>query len=311
MTWFELFYDLVIVAAIGHGSHLFIAQPSFTFGTWLAVTLVIMTTLWLLTALHANLFEGQGWGYRLLILVQMMGLAVSNLSIGADDGLPTSVGLAALGVSFGSIAAMYATAGRGHAPFRARPTVISTGIAGAILVLGSVLTPARLTWEAATLALALALVLVPLLGPVLRQVLTAHLLNADHLGERFGQLFIIVLGESFIGVMMAMSGLGAIPNPPVFALAFVIPFLGWAAYFTWVEPRGLPRTPWLLRAWIASFVVLLFGAVGAGDAMSVLVTETWAQVIDAHARWLPLSLLYACVGLGLLAVCARPRVGRR
>lgn len=311
MTWFELFYDLVIVAAIGHGSHLFIEQPSYSFGGWLAATLVIMTTLWLLTALHANLFEAQGWGYRILVLVQMMGLAVSNLSIGADDGLPTSMGLAALGLSFGSIAVMYATAARGHAVFRARATVVSTGVAGATLVLGSVVASARVTWEAATLAIAIAIVLVPLLGPALRQLVITHLIDTDHLGERFGQLFIIVLGESFIGVMMAMSGLGTIPNPPVFVLAFVIPFLGWAAYFTWVEPRGLPHTPWALRAWIASFVVLLFGAVGAGDAMSVLVTETWAQVIDVHGRWLPLSLLYACVGLGLLVLCARPHAGRR
>ena len=84
MTWFELFYDLVIVAAIGHGSHLFIEQPSFTFGVWLAATLVMMTTLWLLTALHANLFESNGWWLRLLVLIQMMGLAVSNLSIGSE-----------------------------------------------------------------------------------------------------------------------------------------------------------------------------------------------------------------------------------
>ena len=51
VSWFELFYDLVIVAAVSYTGHTFAAEPSWGLGLWIAAWTLIMFVLWLLTTL--------------------------------------------------------------------------------------------------------------------------------------------------------------------------------------------------------------------------------------------------------------------
>lgn len=137
--WFELFYDLVIVAAVGHGAHVFGDHPTWGTGAWIAVTFLVMFLLWFLTVLVNNTVPGDHPGRRLLVLVQMLALVVAYLSVGREEGLPDSVGFIALAVAFGSVALMYALAGRVDHRARADARLVgaSTGAAAVILLLGA------------------------------------------------------------------------------------------------------------------------------------------------------------------------------
>ncbi|MFN0143518.1 MAG: low temperature requirement protein A, partial [Mycobacterium sp.] len=112
-VWFELFYDLVMVAALVNGSRLIEEHPTVALGNWLGVTLAVMLVLWMLTALHANLYEIDDWPRRTLVLIQMFSISIALLAIGRkSESLSDTTGFMALGVAFLSIALMYALAGR-------------------------------------------------------------------------------------------------------------------------------------------------------------------------------------------------------
>ena len=83
VTWAELFYDLIVVASVSHGSHVFGEHPSWGMGTWLAASLVLLMTFWLLTMLSHNLYPGEDTPRRFLIFVQMpAGVPVATVAIG-------------------------------------------------------------------------------------------------------------------------------------------------------------------------------------------------------------------------------------
>ena len=66
VTWFELFYDLVVIAAVANGSHLVAQEQSFSLGLWLILTFVITFVLWFSTSLIINLSPGGlPWGHGL------------------------------------------------------------------------------------------------------------------------------------------------------------------------------------------------------------------------------------------------------
>jgi len=56
--WFEILYDLVIVAAAAQGSHLFASDQGVDLGGWLVCTFVITFILWFSTSLAVNVAPG-------------------------------------------------------------------------------------------------------------------------------------------------------------------------------------------------------------------------------------------------------------
>jgi low temperature requirement protein LtrA len=73
-SWFEVLYDLILVAAVLHGSSLFEQDPSLAKGTWLAVTLLVLLTMWLLTTLTFNTTP-EDWTLRRLLFPSLARLA--------------------------------------------------------------------------------------------------------------------------------------------------------------------------------------------------------------------------------------------
>lgn len=303
--WFELFYDLVIVAAVGHGAHVFGEHPTWGTGAWIAVTFLVMFLLWFLTVLANNTVPGDHPWRRLLVLVQMLAIVVACLSVGREEGLPDSLGFVALAVAFGSVALMYAIAGRVDHRARddARLIGSSTGLAAVILLAGAGAagpwggdgTPVPLVLLAAGIACAA----VPLLTVGLGRACRDRRLDSEHLSERVGQLVIIVLGESFVSLVATLGGKPDIPNPFFFVVTFAVVFAIWSIYFSGVMPGGVPtHAVGRLRAWLGLHWLLMFGAVGAASGFAALTVVPFAALDQSSASvWTPAPLLYVMVAL--------------
>jgi low temperature requirement protein LtrA len=303
--WFELFYDLVIVAAVGYAAHTFAEHPTWGLGLWIAAWTLIMFVLWLLTALNNNLYPGDHPWRRVLGLVQMLALVVASLGTVADEGLSNSIGFAGLAVAFGSVAAAYALAMRDPAVDLRAVRVLgwSSGAAALVLLLG-VFLPDDAEWTLTgappwILAVGVGIVAIPLFGVVVTRV--SDRIDREHMGERLGQLVIIVLGESFMSLVSALGGRPSIPNPLFFVLTFLVVFAIWTLYFSSVLPAGLPRSPGRLRAWLLTHWLLMFGAVGTAAGFSaVTLVPFGTEGTTGVSEWTALPMTFVMVSLALL-----------
>ncbi len=318
VSWFELFYDLVVVASVSHGSHVFDEHPSWGMGTWLAASLVLLMTFWLLTMVSHNLYPADDTLRRVLVLVQMVALVVSSLSLGrGDEGLPDTVGFGALAVGFLTIAILYWHCGRRFPNGSGVSRMIAPwALLAALIMLSGVFVPSNdgfftnpITW---IFIAGMLCGIVPLLFGVLTRRTTAGEINAEHLSERMGQLVLIVIGESFVSLIVGLSSESRIPNPWYFLLDFVVAFAIWTMYFTDVLPAGVPLTAGRLRAWLGWHVVLIFGAIATAGGLAALTLIPFAEESSAQAFWTPLPLFYVMVGiLGLSLMVGRPSTLRR
>lgn len=302
--WFELFYDLVVVASVSLGSHVYGATPTWGMGTWLASSLILLMVFWLLTVLSHNLFPDDDPLRRILVVAQMVALIVASLSLGrGQEGLPDSVGFGALFIAFASIALLYLRCMRTAAagPRRAAALIsASCGSAAFIMLIGAFLPDTGtlvgnpVTWAFAIGVLVAAL---PLLTVVLGTCVRTGSLNVHHLNERFGQLVLIVLGESFISLVFGLTGASTIPNPLCFIVDFIVVFAIWSLYFTEVLPAGVPAMPARLRIWLACQFVLLFGAIASAAGFAALTLIPFGSASGESAHWTPLPLFYVMLGL--------------
>jgi len=315
VSWFELFYDLVIVAAVGYAAHTFAHDPTWALGLWIAAWTLIMFVLWSLTTLNNNLYPGDHPWRRVLGLVQMLALVVASLGTVADEGLSNSVGFGALAVAFASVSAMYFLSIRGAADDRTdmRSLAWSSGVAAVVLLIGVTL-PDDAEWTLTgaptwIIAIGVAIAAVPLFGPIVGRV--ADRLDAEHLGERLGQLVIIVLGESFMSLVTGLGGLSTIPNPLFFVLTFLVVFAIWTLYFSSVLPAGMPRRPGRLRAWLLTHWIFMFGAVGAAAGFSAVTLVPFGTASPGAAdEWTTLPLAFVMLALALLTWLGTGAVNR-
>ena len=307
VSWFELFYDLVLVATILHGSEVFTETRSWETGFWLAVTLLVMLTVWMLTTLTFNTRRDDWALRRFLALVQMLAVVVASLSISREDGLSDWIGFVALSIAFGVISILYALKDSGDkASSRgARRISLASGASALIFLVGAALpeTDAPLYANPSTYALGLgiALAVVPLFTMRLGQLSSSGELDRDHLAERMGQIVIIALGESFADLMLSLGALRSIPNPLYLALTFIVIYCLWAIYFRSILPTGIPQGEGRLRVWIACHYLLLFGLIGTAGGCAALTVLPLDDGSAAYASYrISLPLLYTMLALALL-----------
>jgi low temperature requirement protein LtrA len=304
--WFELFYDLVIVAAVGYAAHTFAHHPTWALGLWIAAWTLIMYVLWLLTSLNTNLYPGDRPWRRILGLVQMLALVVAALGTVSDEGLSNADGFGGLALAFATVAAMYGMAARGGPSDRRDVLILawSSAIAAIVLALGLLLPDdAEWTltgWPTWIITIGVGIAAVPLFfGRAVGHL--AYRIDNEHLGERLGQLVIIVLGEAFVSLVTALGGLSSIPNPVFFVLTFVVVFAIWTLYFSSVLPAGMPRSSGRLRAWLLTHWLLMFGAVGAAAGFSAVTLVPFGdEAAGTAVEWTTVPLVFVMLSLSLL-----------
>ena len=306
-VWFELFYDLVFVAALVNGCHLFQHEPSILLGAWLGATLAVMLVIWMLTVLHSTIYRSEDWLRRSLILVQMFSVAVAILAIGRKtESLSDVLGFLALGIAFISIALLYAKSDSSRYRGEARLVTWSSGLAGLILILGAPWAESGARIEAPIFAAAAMVGCIPVYWTLVG-LLVKKRFDVDHFSKRLGELLVIVLGESFVEVVIRLDGNTDIPNFPLLVIAFLITFATWFFYFTLIEPRRMPQTAGALRLWLLSYFLLIFGLMAVATRAGVLVVEPWRETFTALPWiWTVMPLVYIGVAMtGLYRISRR------
>lgn len=313
VTWLELFFDLVFVAAVAQvGTHL---RDDYSFAGLLRFTFlfILIWWAWLGHTTFSTRFDTDDLVQRGLTGLQMFLVAVMAINAtGALDSRDSAGFAAAYSLMRFVLVAQYLRA-RHVRQARALTTryAASCGM-GATLWLVSALipTPERFWLWAIALTIDIA---TPLLT-------TPHLVrvphDAAHLPERYGLFSIILLGESMVAVMTGMArqeywSVGA-ASSAILGMALV--FAIWWWYFDGVEAVGervVRSTHDAIRfhVWSYAHVPLYLGIAVAGVGVEhVIVTSTEAPLHPAEG-WILCSAI-AMVMFALILLDATRRRGR-
>jgi low temperature requirement protein LtrA len=283
-TWYELYFDLVFVAAVSQLATALSREPTLTGFLRFAGLFFPITWAWAGFSFYANRFDTDDVVYRLVKATAM--LAIAALAVSVHSVMSGGQGSVAFALSYvvtrTCLLALYGRARR-HATGRGRRMidVYLAGFSGGVLlwlVSIAVSGPARYWLWAAALALELGAT--PVLG---WRALGGAAVNAPHITERFGQFFIIVLGESVIAVVAGITGTHFSAATSVVAVAgFVIALCLWWIYFdladTSVVGRGL-----IGLVYVYAHFPLLAGVASIGAGTRLAITQP-ARPASAPAR---------------------------
>jgi low temperature requirement protein LtrA len=307
-VWLELFYDLVFVAAIlvlsDAASHL---HNGTRVGRVVAI-FVGLWSVWLATTLFNNRFRVNDIKHRLLVLAQMF--VVVLVAMEAHAGMKrdaTYLSLTYAGL-VASVAVMYtrvvrtSLTGADDARRRARAAWIGVSL---------FLVAAVLPWpvsSGAWVAGFAAFIVSTLAGT--RATGSGTGIREHHLVERMGAFTIIVCGEAFVKVAIAVSG-SSVLEVDVVALffQFVLTFAIWTSYFEDVPHVGI-RAGWL-RAWLGLHLVLQLAIAGTAIGVAKLVkVGPLDHVPSDDILEITATLATVYLALALIGACTRRRPAR-
>jgi low temperature requirement protein LtrA len=234
VTWLELFFDLIFVAAVSQ-----VAAPlreSFTPGELLRFTTLFLLIwwAWIGHTFYATRFDTDDVIQRLLTLTQIFIVAV--MAANAKDALDSrsSAGFAAAYAVMRLVLVLqYARARRlPQAQALATRHLTGHGVAAALWLASAFAgVPVRFWIWGVALA-------VDVSTPLLALPHTVHVPpDAAHLPERFGLFTLILLGESVVDVMHGMETQDGWSVPAALSafLGMAITFLIWWWYFDGIE----------------------------------------------------------------------------
>jgi len=303
-TWLELFFDLVFVAAVGQLAMALSAEPTTArFFEFLGLFVPVWWA-WMGFTFYANRFDTDDVVYRLLLLVAMFGVAVLATTIpsvfeGATRGFPIAYVAVRL-----VLIALYARASRHVPEARALVRVFLGAFSFAVLIwLASLAFDAP--WAYVLWAIALALEL----GAPIRawRFLGDAPVDRRHLPERFGLLTLIVLGESVLAVVLAVSRVSWDAGSAVAAAAgFLVAASLWWIYFDFLDEGALTARGifgGLTYTYMNYFVVVGLTALGVGVKLAILASGG-DQRYDDTSWVLSAGLALAMFGLGVIQLVA-------
>jgi len=297
-TWLELFYDLVFVAAFIQLGNGLAGDVSVSAVRTFAGTFLELWVAWTGFTFFVNRFTVDDFLHRSLVLVQMFAVAGMALAApfalqGRPEALAVSTGVAQLLVSAMHLRAYVQVP---EARDYARYWTLVFGVAGLGWLVSSVVPHGVGAWLC---AVSTAAVLVAPLSERSR-VMTERLpIDFEHLGERYGLLTIIVLGESFVKVLGALAAdtHGAslyVAGSEVLLLTCGI----WWVYFDGVAGSEVRsgRGQWIV--WLYGHIPLQLGIVLFGVAIKHALHFAWNEPAEDRYRYLlagSLALVYFAV----------------
>lgn len=285
-SWLEIFYDLVFVAAfiqLGNGLS---EDVSLRGAVIFTAVFVALWVAWTGLTFLKNRYTHDDFLHRTLIFIQMF--AVGAMALGAPgvlegDCLPFAI---ATSVAQMLVAVMYLRAylqvpeSRDYARYWG--TVFFLGAVGWAV---SAFLPApyyAVLWGAATLTI---------LGAPLsrnsRELAERFPTDWGHLGERYGLLTVIVLGESFVKVLTSLAAEGQGLSLYVDSGVILLITGGiWWVYFDDVVGARLKagRATWIV--WLYAHVTLPIGITAVGVALKKAVAFSWSEPAPEAYRWL-------------------------
>lgn len=210
----ELFFDLTFVVAFGFaGDELAHAIGVGHTGSGVlgfGFAMFAINWAWINFTWFASAFDVDDWGYRLVTMVQMVGVLILTLGIppmfaSLEEGGHLDIAVMVLGyvVMRGAMMFQWLRAARQSPAYAAtcRAYALAIGVAqvGWVALIFAPLTLGP------TLALGAVLWVVEMAGPVLAERREPTPWHAHHIAERYGLLAIITLGEGIVGSLAALS----------------------------------------------------------------------------------------------------------
>ena len=307
-TWLELFFDLVFVAAVGQLANALAAEPTAVRFFEFVGVFVPVWWMWTGFTFYANRFDTDDLVYRLLTLLAMFGVAILATTVpGVFEGATVGFPIAYVGVRL-VLLALYARASR-HVP-EARAVagtfLLAFGTA-ALIWTASVFTPAPWCYVLWGVALT-----VELVSPFRAwRLLRTAPIHPRHIPERFGLLTLIVLGESVLAVVLAVSKVSWVTGSTVAATAgFLVASSLWWIYFEFLDEgvvtsRGIVGG--LTYTYMHFFVVAGLAALGAGVKLAILAAGG-DHHYDGTGWVVSAGLALTMVGLAVIQLVSGPVV---
>jgi len=309
VTWLELFFDLIFVAAVSQ-----VASPlrdDYTFAGLLRLTPLFALIWWAWTgnSLFATRFDTDDVVQRALTLLQMFAVAV--MAANARDALDSqsSAGFAAAYAAVRLILVAQYVRARGVREAHVLATRYAAGHgAAACLWLISAIVPAPGRFAIWLIAFALDLGTPWLAIPHSAKAPP----DASHLPERFGLFTLILLGESVVALM---RGIESQDNWPAEAagsafLGMSLLFVLWWWYFDGAgaadeQPVRSHRDAVRLHLWSYAHFPLYLGIVVLGVGIQRIVTAATRYDVPATERlMLAAAAATVCAALAALAALA-------
>jgi low temperature requirement protein LtrA len=284
-TWFELFFDLVFVAAVSQLGAALARDPSGAVFARFASLFVVVVWAWILYTLYANRFDTDDLIFRLAKSGAMLAIAAIAVNLHeAMDGRGGTVGFAAGYVVLRVLLIALYLRARHHIVGQGRKLsgiyIVGYSVTTGLWIL-SILVPSPFRYVLWAVAMALDLSVPTRAWPALK----GHSVAVSHLTERFGTFFIIVLGESVVAVVAGVAGLElTFESWAIAGLCFVIALSLWWIYFDLADTSVVGRGA-LGLIYVYGHFPLLAGVAAFGDGTKLAITEAAQPALGAGARW--------------------------
>lgn len=284
-TWFELFFDLVFVAAVSQLGLALARDPSAAVFARFTALFVVLVWAWVLYTLYANRFDTDDLIFRLaksggMVAIATVAVDVHRVMEGHGGTIAFALGYVALRAF---LLALYGRA-RHHVEGEARrlaQTYLVGYSATTALWLVSVVVPGPgryVLWGVAMVGdFAIA--------PRAWATLSGHSVVVSHLTERFGTFFIIVLGESVVGAVAGMAEVKLTPDSWIVAgICFLVALCVWWIYFDLADTSVVGRGA-LGLIYVFPHLPLLAGVAAFGEGTKLAVIAAAHSSLGAGARW--------------------------
>jgi low temperature requirement protein LtrA len=304
-TWFELFFDLVFVAAIAQLTSAFLADPNLEGLGRFGALFVPVWWVWMTLTFYLDRFDAEDVGNRAIVLLAM----VLAIALAADvplafhgDVRPFVVTFVVLrSIQFGLDVRV-----RHFVPAMRGLDRAGVPLSVVVLIAWLVATSLPGAWVYLLFGTALA---VDVVRTRLSQRVRALPVNPAHLTERFGLVLLVVLGESMVQLVGATTrhpwSMSAVV---VFVSAFTTITILWWMSFNGLqeitsggEPRAVNRF-----AITHSVMVGSLAAAGAGLSVAVVAADGGGTIGLA-----PRVALYGGVAVYLVAAASSVPPARR
>lgn len=284
-TWFELYFDLVFVAAVAQLAAALARHPTGSEFARFAGLFMAVEWAWLGFTMYANRFDTDDLVYR--SVKSAAALAVAALAINLHRVMAGHGGTVGFAAGYAVVrlllVALYVRA-RVHVRGEGRTLIDIFLVAFSFttgLWLVSIFVPGPYRFVMWGLALGIDLCI----PPIAWRTLASAPVVVSHVTERFGTFFIIVLGESVVAVVAGVAGFEfSFQSWVVAGVCFVIALCLWWIYFDLADTSVLGRGV-LGLVYLYAHAPLLAGVAAFGAGTSLAITQAAHHGLGVGTRW--------------------------
>ena len=301
VTWLELFYDLVYVAALIQLGNTLSEDVTPAGFTRFVILFALLWWAWTGVTFYINRFIVDDVPHRLLVYLQMVGIAFMGVSVGgAFDDLTRQFALAYIFVRL-VLVILYLRSWNVDKEIQPliRIYIFNYGL-GILVWVVSLFVPvasAPILWVSAML-----LEIVGIFLPRTRELQSRFALHVHHIRERFGIFVIIVLGESFIKVITSTLKIAATFDILIFSVLGIFVVFGlWWLYFSKMEVTEIRADHFAPYIWIYAHLPLTIGFTAFGVAAKKVFQSLGADYVkEPYLILYCASLLLTVLGASLV-----------